>query len=545
MKKLIFVIITTLSFFGIARGQSNNHFHQSRIIAKITKPDFIIKKDAVYHFQNHTELLRLNEINGLNEIRVLNPKHGKNLLTLHFQNELDIQKTIRAYKDLDIFEFVEPDFIGMGGGVATSIKPNDDFYFRQWSHYNDGTFNLYNAKAGADVKMEQAWEITQGSEDVSVAILDSGIRFTHDEFSGRIWQNNDEASGSVDMDGNGYVGDYRGWDFVNQDNDPTDDFGHGTNVAGILGASGNNAKGYAGADWNAKLMILKILDDTNSGYYSWWIEAIFYAIDNGADVVNMSVGGSGFSAGMKEAVEEAHANDIAVIVCMMNENNAVPFYPAAYDATIAIGSTNPDDTRSNSFPWDENKGSNYGNHIDLAAPGNYIFGLSYNSNSNYETYWSGTSQATPLVTGTVSLMLSLNSDLNPEEIRNILRMSADDEVGKTSEDISGWDRYHGAGRLNAYNAISNLNTGTDEIKLNDKFFIFGNPVTKSRSFYLGFNNSFEKKIKIFNVSGVLNFETSSTKNWIEINTSRFDAGFYFIQVNRRGKNYTTKKIIVH
>ncbi|MGB0897575.1 MAG: S8 family serine peptidase, partial [Flavobacteriaceae bacterium] len=186
-----------------------------------------------------------------------------------------------------------------------------------------------------------------------------------------------------------------GWDFINNDNNPTDDHGHGTNVAGIVLASGNNAIGYAGVNWNSRVMICKALNSTNSGSYAAIAGSIYYAVDNGAKVISMSIGGSGNSVTLSDAIDYCYNNGVVLVACMMNFNNNVNYYPAAYTNVIAVGSTDPDDKRSNPFFWSNTSGSNYGNHIDLVAPGNYMYGLSYSSDTNYGSYWGGTSQATP------------------------------------------------------------------------------------------------------------------------------------------------------
>ena len=125
-----------------------------------------------------------------------------------------------------------------------------------------------------------------------------GIKFDHPELSGRIWYNYDEIPGNgIDDDNNTFIDDTKGWDFVNSDNDPTDDYGHGTNVTGIIGSNGNNSIGYAGVDWHCKLMIMKGINSSNWGYYSWWIGGINYIVGKGVNVINMSVGGTDVSRG--------------------------------------------------------------------------------------------------------------------------------------------------------------------------------------------------------------------------------------------------------
>ena len=229
--------------------------------------------------------------------------------------------------------------------------PNDTYFSRQYGLYNDGTFSLSSATNDADIDMDLGWDIEQGDQSIIVAVLDSGIKLDHPEFSGRLWTNPNETLNGIDDDNNGYIDDINGWDFANNDNTPTDDHGHGTNVTGIIGANSNNNLGYSGVDRNCKLMIGKILDENNSGYYSWWTDGIYYAVDNGAKVINMSVGGSGFSSSMKDAIDYAYNNGVTVIACMMNENNNTTFYPAGYQNTIAVGATNPNDERSAPFFW--------------------------------------------------------------------------------------------------------------------------------------------------------------------------------------------------
>lgn len=379
----------------------------------------------------------------------------RRLLLLRFEQDIDVVHTINLYLATGLVEFAEPNYIGQGGGVE-GLTPNDSFFSRQWSLKNDGTFDVESI-AGADIKMEEAWELAQGNPDIIVAILDSGARLSHPELAGRLWRNSAEVPGNgQDDDQNGYVDDVLAWDFANDDNVPADDHGHGSNVSGIVAANGNNAIGYAGVDWRSQAMICKILDENNNGFYSWWVEGIYYAVDHGASVINMSVGGTAYSSAMKQAIDYAHANNVVVVACMMNTNQGIPFYPAAYANTIAVGATGTDDRRAAPFFWDESSGSNYGAHIDLVAPGNYIYGLDESSDLNYNSIWGGTSQAAPLVTGVATLMKGLEPGIDVETVRNILRATADDQVGDPAEDLPGWDIYYGAGRLNAFRALELL-----------------------------------------------------------------------------------------
>ncbi|SHI29741.1 Serine protease, subtilisin family [Hymenobacter daecheongensis DSM 21074] len=371
----------------------------------------------------------------------------------------DAAQAQRDYQQTGLFRYVEVDATGQGGGVQ-GLTPNDPLYAgRQWGLNNTGNFSLAPARAGADIRMEDAWPITRGDSSVTVATIDSGCKLDHPEFSRRIWRNRQEIpANGIDDDRNGYVDDLSGWNFVSNTNNTADDYGHGTNVTGIIGASGNNALGYAGVNWGCKLMICKGLDNQNSGFYSWWTASIYYAVNNGARVINMSLGGLSTSQAMQDAITFANQRGVVVVACMMNANSSTVYYPAGMSGVVAVGSTNPDDTRSSPFFWSPTSGSNFGPHLSVVGPGNYIYGLSHTSNTNYGSYWGGTSQATPHVAGLAALMLTLKPQLTPAQVKAALQATADDRVGSLSEDTPGWDQYYGHGRVNAARALASVVT---------------------------------------------------------------------------------------
>lgn len=383
----------------------------------------------------------------------------KNIHFIQLQDNADAGRVISALEATGKFEYVEHDATGTGAGVQK--VPDDTYYTNaenyQWYMRNKGVFSgdpNANPVLSADINMQRAWEITTGSSSTIVSILDTGLKLDHPEFSGRLWINPGEIAGNgIDDDGNGYVDDVNGYDWANSDNNPTDDYGHGTNVTGILAATGDNGTGMAGVNWNCRIMTGKILNASNFGYYSWWENAIIYSVLKGAKVINMSVGGTSKSQSLRDACEFAKNNNAIIVACMQNQNSNVVNYPAGYGSTIAVGATSCNDRRTVPFSWSTTSGSNFGPHIDLVAPGSYILGPSYTSNTNY-TYWSGTSQATPLVAGTVSLMFALDSSLTFFQVRHKLMNTADDQVGDPAEDVPGVDDYYGAGRLNAYKALS-------------------------------------------------------------------------------------------
>lgn len=446
------------------------------------------------------------------------------------------ENVLQAYSKNELVDYIELDYKGEGGAT-----PNDTHYGNQWGLNNNGTFPLSPATAGADIQMEMAWDIEQGDTNVIMAIMDSGLRMGHPDIAGRVWVNYGEIPGnSTDDDGNGYVDDINGWDFANDDNNPTDDQGHGTNVTSILGATGNNGLGFAGVDWNCKLMPLKGLDSGNSGLYSWWSEALYYAADNGADVINLSVGGSGFSSTLQNAIDYCINNNVVVVACMMNFNNSTPYYPAAFSGVIAVGSTDADDTRTEPFFWSPTSGSNYGNHISIVAPGNYIYGLAYNSDVNYSTYWGGTSQACPHAAGVASLLRAISPGMSPAQVKNILEITAEDQVGD-SQDTPGWDQYYGHGRLNAYQA---LNYATASVGLENEtdisVMVYPNPTTDQ--FVVHASDIDIDRIELMNALGQI-VTVKSQQNSPYYFNENLENGMYILRIHYDG-TYITKKVLV-
>jgi len=538
---LIFILFQYGSF-----AQTTKKIYSNRLTVKfkssIGVEYRIPKSDKKF---NHEELDNINKKNRVQSIILSGNKKKKDTYILNFESNQNVDHLIKQYKNSNLFEYVEPDFIGTGGGKKIELQsiPNDTYFSRQYGLYNDGTFSLSSATNDADIDMELGWDIEQGDQSIIVAVLDSGIKLDHPEFSGRLWTNPNETLNGIDDDNNGYIDDINGWDFANNDDDPTDDHGHGTNVTGIIGANSNNNLGYSGIDWNCKLMIGKILDENNSGYYSWWTDAIYYAVDNGAKVINMSVGGSGFSSSMKDAIDYAYNNGVTVVACMMNENNNTIFYPAGYQNTIAVGATNPNDERSAPFFWSTTSGSNYGNHIDVVAPGNYIYGLNYQSDTNYNSYWGGTSQAAPLVTGLSSLLLAQDTDKTPDDIRSIIRNTAEDQVGNVSEDISGFDIYYGYGRINAYQALLQSSLSINEITNPIDLSISPNPL----STFATVNSALKfNTVVINNILGVevLKIDNSSQQNSLKIDFSNLERGVYLASLLNDNKTVLASKKII-
>lgn len=547
MKKIVFTLVCII-LSNIAFSQESANYSMTQLIIKF-KPEsnFDFKNCLIKQSFNIKGLDALNKELKVQSIKITGNKKKRDTYILHFKLKQDIYHLIKLYQDTDLFEYVEPNFIGNGGGKQGLLQtiPNDTYFSRQYGLYNDATFSLSPAVNDADIDMDLGWDIEQGDQSIIVAVLDSGVKLDHPELSGRIWTNSNETLNGIDDDNNGYIDDIGGWDFANIDNNPIDDHGHGTNVTGIVGANANNGIGYSGVDWNCKLMICKILDQNNSGSYSWWTDAIYYAVDNGAKVINMSVGGSGFSNSMQTAIDYAYDNGVTVVACMMNEDNNVTYYPAGYENTIAVGSTDANDERSSPFFWSLTSGSNYGSHIDVVAPGNYIYGLSYSSNTNYNSYWGGTSQATPLVTGLSSLLLAQDPNRSPDDIRTIIINTAEDQVGNISEDIFGYDNYYGHGRINAHQALLEIVTDVNESNLeNLELSIFPNPSSE----YLFLKSKIDyNEVSIVNMLGVELFrkEVVSDSDFLRIDISGIPKGLYILNVSNTAKKIVrSNKVII-
>ncbi|MBU6341568.1 MAG: S8 family serine peptidase [Bacteroidetes bacterium] len=533
--------------------------HRSHQIVVCIQPAFHASLNK--HSESKTGVEEIDALNARYAVQKVhflrlgkdNPNKAFSIL---FPDHVDLQQVLPFYQTLQAVLKAEIDGVGsIQGGREKELPsysippaqvlftPNDPLFGRQWSLNNNGSFPLSTATPGADIDMLKAWEIEQGDENIIVCVMDSGAKLDHPEFQGRIWVNSAEIPGNnLDDDQNGYIDDVNGWDFASNDKDATDDLGHGTNVCGIIGANLNNNLGYAGIDGHCKLMVLKGIDQNNFGYYSWWAEAIEYAVDHGARVINLSVGGSSPSDILGNAITYALYHQVSCVASMMNTNISTPYYPAGYNGVVAVGSTNPNDYRSKPFFWDTNSGSCYGNHISIVAPGNYIYGLNQISNTNYSTYWGGTSQAAPHVSGTISLLLAQNPDRTPAQIKTLLEVSAEDKVGNPNEDVLGWDKYYGHGRLNAYNALYAQVLDAYEAPSNAELQIYPSP--NNGSFHIRRQTDEVGICRLFDLAGNLLHQTNvGAQNLIKLDLN-LPTGVYLIEIESEGRLERGKMCLV-
>lgn len=370
-----------------------------------------------------------------------------------------MNEAIASYRQNSSVEYAEPDYIislyssqadpvisGVSGSLTkgSNNSPNDPDYPYQWGLHNTGQ-SPFNGTDGADISAEKTWKVTTGSPDVTVAVIDTGVDYTHEDLHANIWNNTKEIpDNGIDDDGNGYIDDTTGWNFLGKNNTPMDDNGHGTHCAGIIGAAGDNNLGVAGINWKVKIMPLKFMNSTGNGYISDAISSILYANKMGADVISCSWSGPEYSQAFKGAIDASSA----VIICAAGNDNAnddlEPTYPACYNSSnlISVTATNQNDELA-SF-------SNYGiNSVDIAAPGVKI--ASTYPGDQYR-YMSGTSMATPFVSGTAALIKAKNTSESNIQIRERIMSTADKISSCTGKISSG-------GRLNASKAV----LGSDSI----------------------------------------------------------------------------------
>lgn len=277
----------------------------------------------------------------------------------------------------------------------------------------------------------EAWNAGITGDSIVVAVIDSGVDYYHRDLSSQTWRNSDEIAGDgIDNDNNGFIDDTHGWDFSDNDNKPLDENGHGTHVAGII-ASARNKFGATGVAYDAEIMAIRVLDKDGDGGFGDLARGIYYAVDNGADVINLSIGGE-YNYSVRAAIAYASSHGVFVSVSTGNGGLDMPLYPArhsaAMDNTISVGAHN----RSDAHAWFSNYVGASG-AVQVDAPGVNVFSLL--PNNRYGRY-SGTSSAAPFVSGLAALVLSVNEDFSPNLVRHFITEGA-------IRDISGSDSIGG------------------------------------------------------------------------------------------------------
>lgn len=290
-----FSIFTLFLFLGIGIQVSAQQKHYA------VKPEFASGEVIVQCKVGYVPDEHLVEYGILGSRAICLNAEGKSpYYLLSFAQETNIPALVEDLKATGYFVFVEGN-----GYMEAAYTPNDPKYPQQYGLNNTGTFNLTFATTDSDADVKEAWDMEKGDSATIVAVLDGGIALNHPEFAGRIWHNLAEIpNNGTDDDGNGYIDDYEGWNFAYGTKDVSDDLGHGTATSGVIGANPDNNLGTAGIDWYCKLMVLKVLDSTNFGTYDKIAEAIYYAANMQAPIMNMSFAG-GYSSLLDSAIAYA------------------------------------------------------------------------------------------------------------------------------------------------------------------------------------------------------------------------------------------------
>jgi len=341
-----------------------------------------------------------------------------------------VGETVSAYAKDRRVEYAEPNFIA-------AALTNDTRFDNQWALNNIGQETCNTAKTicttgtfDADIDAPEAWKYSTGSADIKIAILDTGIDQDHPDL-------NDKIVASENF----------------TDSNTVDDlYGHGTHVAGIAAAETNNSVGVAGVGYQSRLMNVKVLGDDGSGFYSWIADGITWAANNGASIINMSLGAGRRSSTLEAAVNYAWSKGVVLVAAAGNSANPSKTYPAYYEKCIAVAATTNNDVKA-SF-------SSYGSWVDVAAPGENIYSTfpnhqfylqtEYGRSNNYD-FGSGTSMSTPHVAGIAALVWALEPELSNQEVRS--------KIEQTADAVSGTGKYWTWGRVNACNAVGGNCTG--------------------------------------------------------------------------------------
>jgi subtilisin family serine protease len=466
--KIVGISISILLIAGIVlpasasiskKGNSENVLFNDYTSNEFLPGEFIVKLKKITTL-SRSPFTVLNEKHQVYAIKKVFPNAEDtildNIYLLHVPIDSDILSIVREYMLCPDVVYAEPNYLARYCGI-----PNDVNLSKQWHLHNTGQVILGNISGtpDADIDAPEAWEIETGDPDVVIAIIDTGIDYTHQDLAANIWNNADEIPGNgIDDDHNGYIDDVIGWDVSLNNSDPKDEFGHGTMCAGVAAAVTNNNIGIAGICWNCKIMPVK----TNFTIFTMMTatQGIKYAADNGADICSMSFGIPATMT-LQNTIDYAYDKGVFLCAAAGNSNSWLKSYPAAYEHVVAVAATNQYDERCTREDWGFG-GSEFGDWVDIAAPGSLIYStmptyhvlmndmVNHYTGQNYSQdydWFSGTSSASPAVAGVAALLLSKDPSLTPDEVKAFLCKNVDPYNSK---------KYIGTGRLNAYKALADL-----------------------------------------------------------------------------------------
>lgn len=419
-----------------AKGPTQHEFVKDSLIV-------VYKDNATKSERASAQRLVRGSIRDMNadgvDDRFSNLLNGK-LARLSLRAGSDIEQAIKVISRHPAVKYAEPNYVIKAAGT-----PDDPDFVSLWGMNNTGQDG---GTADADIDAVEAWDVTTGDSSVVIGVIDTGVDYNHPDLQGNIWTNpNEIPANGIDDDGNGVVDDIHGFSAVNNSGDPMDGNGHGTHVSGTIGAKGNNGVGVVGVNWDVTIVGCQFLDAGGSGSTEGAIACIDYMTDlkvnHNVDIkaTNNSWGGGGFSQALKDSIESAGEAGILFFAAAGNDavdNDANPHYPSSYDSDVvmSIASTDRNDNMSGFSQWGLTS-------VDMGAPGSAI--LSTTPGNNYATY-SGTSMATPHMTGAAALVWSINPDLSPVEMKQLLMDSGDSNADLTGKTVAGT-------RLNVANAL--------------------------------------------------------------------------------------------
>jgi len=386
--------------------------------------------EVIVQFKTSASVSTVNQVKGnigLTAIHVLKLIRAEHL---RLPQGMTVQQAIRRLKASGSVTYAEPNY-----QLTANVIPNDTSFSQLWGMNNTGQTG---GTPNADINAPEAWNIFTGNPNLVIADIDTGVDYNHPDLVGNIWTNPGEIpANGIDDDGNGYIDDVHGYDFVNLDGDPMDDNGHGTHTSGIIAARGNNALGVTGVVWQGKIMALKFMNAVGSGWTSDAVLAVQYAAAQGVRVSNNSWGSGNFSQALNDAIAASGSVFVAAAGNSGKDNDLLPSYPAGYPLAniIAVTATDHNDVLAPS--------SNYGvTSVDIAAPG---VGILSTTGGGYAS-WNGTSMATAHVTGVVALLMGYQPALsNAQVVAQVL----------AGADAKGLPVATG-GRLNAFNALNGV-----------------------------------------------------------------------------------------
>jgi len=361
--------------------------------------------------------------------------------------------------------------------------PDDPLLGNLWGMKNIGQKDSQGKVGvpGVDIGMEQAWDVETGSDKMVVAVIDTGVDFTHPDLQANLWTNEAEANGQpgVDDDGNGVIDDIHGYNAITGTGDAHDDQGHGSHCSGTIGAKGNDGKGIVGVNWDVKIMAVKFLSAQGSGTLEDAVKAIDYANRMGAKVMSNSWGGGGFSQTLLDVIKQSNEKGAIFIAAAGNDNNnndTRPSYPATYDVPniISVAAIDNQGARA-SF-------SSYGKKtVHVGAPGVNV----YSSTGGAYDSWSGTSMATPHVSGIAALVWSHEPSLTNLQLKERILTTARPIAGLKGKVSTG-------GLVNAYNALTNTRPEPDaNDPANWRALPLAQPVASASPYAKNTNQTFE------------------------------------------------------